>query len=305
MRVKLGDYVESELAQRVDTAKLVGDIVEHWHRLGQGRRTVCFTVNVAHSVHIRDEFRRAGAMAEHIDGSTPLEERKNILTKLARGSVDIVCNCMVLTEGWDRPEASCLILARPTKSLGLYRQMVGRVLRPADGKTDALILDHAGAVFAHGFPDDDVCWTLHEDRRAENQAHSARGQYNAPALTTCPECHAVRFEGRPCSICGWHPVTKPKRIDIADGELSQVDHLRNTRPTEWPRAEQLAFYRQLRGIGQHRGYKPGWAANQFRERFGRFPPWGWNNMEPLAPSPAVASWVRSRMIAYAKSQPRP
>jgi DNA repair protein RadD len=102
-----------------------------------------------------------------------------------------------LTEGWDRPEASCLILARPTKSLGLYRQMIGRVLRTADGKTDALILDHSGAVFVHGFPDDEIAWELREDRRAENKSQSARAGYNAPALTTCPECSAVRFEGRP------------------------------------------------------------------------------------------------------------
>src|SRR4029077_1011699 len=79
IKVARGDYVESELAQRVNTAKLVGDIVWHWHRLSEGRRTVCFTVNVAHSVDIRDEFRRSGVLAEHLDGSTPIEERKRIL----------------------------------------------------------------------------------------------------------------------------------------------------------------------------------------------------------------------------------
>jgi superfamily II DNA or RNA helicase len=221
--VKRGDYVESDLAERVNTAKPVGDIAEHWHRHAEGRRMVCFTVNVAHGVHIRDELRRSGALAEYIDGQTPPEERKRILAGLAAGTIDIVCNCAVLTQGWDRPEASCLVLAKPTKSLGLYRQMVGRVLRTADGKTDALILDHAGAVFQHGFPDDDIVWTLHEDQRADNPAHNARTKKRSiPGLTACPECSAIRVEGQPCTSCGWHPVAKPKPFLVADGELGEV-----------------------------------------------------------------------------------
>jgi DNA repair protein RadD len=183
IRIERGDYAESQLAARMNTASLVGDIVEHWHRLGEGRRTLVFTVNVAHSVHVRNEFCRSDVLAEHIDGSTPLEERKTILARFAAGRVDVVCNCAVLTEGWDRPEASCLILARPTKSLGLYRQMVGRILRPSPGKADALILDHSGAVFAHGFPDDPIIWTLHEDQRAQNPQACRPGAKSRYACT--------------------------------------------------------------------------------------------------------------------------
>jgi superfamily II DNA or RNA helicase len=137
VQVRRGDYVEDQLAARMDTAKLVGDIGEHWLRLGEQRPTVLFAVNVAHSVHIRDEFRRLGVLAEHIDGSTPLEERDAVLAKLAAGKIEIVTNCQVLTEGWNCPAVSCIVLARPTKSLGLFRQMIGRVLRPLPGKTDA------------------------------------------------------------------------------------------------------------------------------------------------------------------------
>jgi superfamily II DNA or RNA helicase len=236
VRLERGDYVKSQLAQRVNTAKLVGDIVEHWHRLGEMRRTVVFAVNVPHSVHIRNEFRRAGVLAEHLDGSTPLEERKRILADFAAGRVDIVSNCAVLTEGWDRPKASCLILARPTRSLGLYRQMVGRILRPSAGKSNAVILDHSGSVFVHGFPDDDIFWTLDQDRRAENRVHIARGEYHAPEPTTCPECSAVRFEGRPCTVCGWYPVAKPKSVIVADGELGEVGRDRTIHPTQWSTA---------------------------------------------------------------------
>ena len=78
---------------------------------------------------------------------------------------------MVLTEGWDMPEVGCCILARPTRKMGLYRQMIGRVLRPAEGKRDAIVLDHSGAVFRHGFVEDRVEWTLDPDHLAKNQAH--------------------------------------------------------------------------------------------------------------------------------------
>jgi hypothetical protein len=122
-----------------------------------------------------------------------------------------------------------------------------------------------------------------------------------PALTTCPECHAVRLQGRPCTSCDWHPIKKPKYFDVADGQLGEVDRFRNAHPTQWSPAEQLAFYRQLLAIELQRQYKPGWAANKFRERFGSFPPWEWNRAEPMAPSGAVTAWVRSRNIAYARA----
>ena len=295
IHVQRGDYVERELAQRMNTAKLVGDIVEHWHKLGERRRTVVFAVSVAHSVHLRDEFRRSDVLAEHIDGSTPVKERDAILASLAASKIEIVTNCQVLTEGWDCHEVSCIVLARPTKSFGLYLQMMGRVLRPASGKTDALVLDHAGAVFQHGFVDDPVVWTLHEDQRVENKAHSARGQYKAPALTTCPECSAVRYEGQPCPVCHWRPVTKPQHVDVADGQLGAVD--RNRGVAKPSGDERLNFYRQLLYIAGERGYKDGWAWHKTKEKFGTAPS---GNYAPLEPDPAVRAWVRSRAIAFAK-----
>ena len=83
---------------------------------------------VQHSVHIRDEFNKSGVPCERLDGSTAKNERDAILARLKSGETKIVTNCMVLTEGWDMPEVGCCVLARPTKKIGLYRQMIGRVL---------------------------------------------------------------------------------------------------------------------------------------------------------------------------------
>src|SRR6516165_8877242 len=134
VRVRHGDYVESELAERMDLPKLVGDIVTNWLKYGERRKTVCFATDVRHSIHIRDEFTAARVRAEHIDGSTPMDERDATLARLASGAIEVVTNCMVLTEGWDMPALGCLILGRPTKQMGLYRQMIGRGLRPAPDK---------------------------------------------------------------------------------------------------------------------------------------------------------------------------
>lgn len=298
VRVERGDYVESQLAARVDKAELVGDIVVHWLRLAERRPTVVFCCGVNHSVHIRDQFRAAGVLAEHIDGTTPLPERDAILAKLATGQVDVVCNAMVLVEGWDSPAVSCAVLARPTRSLGLYRQTVGRVLRPAPGKTDALVLDHAGAVFQHGFVEDPVTWTLAEDRRAENHAHASRGQYKAPGLTTCPECAAVRLEGRPCTVCGWQPRPKAVPLEVAEGDLAAVDRKRKV-GAAYDADGRLRFYRMLLHIADERGYQRGWAGHKHKEKFGEWPPRG--HFAPLEPDDATRAWVRSRQIAYAKA----
>jgi DNA repair protein RadD len=131
---KTGDYVISQLSDRMDTDQLVGDIVEHWLKHSQRRRTVIFAVDIKHSVHIVEELRTSEIKAEHLDGATPQDERDAILGRLATGETEIVSNCMVLTEGFDLPDIGCIVLARPTRSLGLYRQMVGRGLRPAEGR---------------------------------------------------------------------------------------------------------------------------------------------------------------------------
>jgi superfamily II DNA or RNA helicase len=303
VKVERGDYVERQLAERMDDAKLIGDVVTHWHQLADQRRTVVFATGVAHSLHLRDEFRRAGVLAEHIDGGTPLEERDSILARLADGKVEVVCNCSVLTEGWDRPEVSCLVMARPTKSLVLFRQMVGRVLRPSPGKTDALILDHAGAIFEHGWIDDPVEWTLSEDHRAESQRQrDRRTKRQGRSLTTCPECSAVRWQGSPCGSCNWRPQAKPLSVEVFDGDLAAVDRAGSARPAAVTAIDKARFHAMLLGVARQRGYRDGWAAHKYREKFKVWPATRW--VAPMQPDDATLAWVRSRQIAYAKAKAR-
>jgi DNA repair protein RadD len=300
VKVTAGDYNEAQLAERMDIPRLVGDVVEHWLRLAQGRRTVAFAVNVPHAVHLRNEFCRAGVAAGHLDGSTPAAERDAILAQLGAGTLDVVVNCGVLTEGFDLPEIGCIVLARPTKSFVLYRQIVGRGLRPAPGKRDCLVLDHAGCTIEHGLIEEAIEWTLSPDKRAVRPAQLARTQRRAPVLTECPECTAVRWQGRPCTACGWRPRPKPVAVDVADGELGEVDRSRAVRQTPPTSADKLRFFAELLWLARERGYAPGWAAHKHREKFGTWP--ATRLASPLEPRPETRSWVRSRFIAYARSR---
>src|SRR5262249_49318991 len=117
VKTQTGDYVINQLSRRMNTDQLVGDVVADWLKHGERRKTVAFAVDVAHSVHIRNEFLKFDVRCEHIDGSTPKPERDEILARLKSGETEVVANCMVLTEGWDMPEVGCCILARPTKQM--------------------------------------------------------------------------------------------------------------------------------------------------------------------------------------------
>jgi superfamily II DNA or RNA helicase len=304
IEVKRGDYVEQELAERMDRPRLVGDIVSHWHRLANNQRTVVFATGVQHSIHIRDEFQRSGVSCDHLDGSTPKEEREEILQKLRCGAIDVVTNCTVLTEGFDIPDIGCVVLARPTRKIGLYLQMVGRALRPAPGKDHAIVIDHAGAVHRHGFAEDHVEWKLDPDRWANNQTHDARREHGergvSSRLVDCRKCGALRVGGDPCRHCGWRPAPGPKYRDFVDGDLGLVGRpggeVWNHRRGE----ERLEWHRMLVAIGLERGYARGWAAHKFKEKFGSWPEQ--RCVEPMTPSPEVRSWVRSRWIAFAKAR---
>jgi superfamily II DNA or RNA helicase len=295
-----GDYVESQLAGRMDHDNLVGDIVTHWHKHGERRRTVVFAVNVAHSRHICEEFVRSGVKAEHIDGTTPKPERDATLARLASGEIELVTNCMVLTEGWDLPEVGCCILARPTKKMGLYRQMIGRVLRPAPGKIDAIVLDHSGAVFRHGFVEDPVAWTLSPDKLAVSPTHAARLAGGHSRLVECSQCSAMRTAGEPCGHCGFLPQRPPRALIFEDGDLALVLRRSRTAPAIADPAERMRWHAILAHIANERGYKPGWAAYKYKEKYGHWPPS--RAVQPIEPSHEVLSWIRSRNIAWAKAR---
>jgi DNA repair protein RadD len=308
VRTQQGDYAVGELAERMNRAHLIGDIVTQWHRLAERRRTIVFAVDIGHSVHIRDEFVKAGVRCEHLDGGTPREEREEILARLASGETEIVVNCMVLTEGFDCPPVGCVVLARPTKQLGLYRQMAGRGLRPAENKSSLILIDHAGAVHRHGLLEDEITWTLDVDGKATNAAQKHRTEKDFEAFVDCSKCGAVRERGEACPNCGFKPGPRPDLIIATDEDLVGLGQ----RSLKHSEEEKQRWLRELMTLRAKRNVtrplkgkpplKPEWAAGQFKNKFGSWPPRAWNYLGPAPEvSPEVESWVRSRDIAYAKA----
>lgn len=300
-----GDYVINQLSDRMNTDPLVGDIVEHWLKHAQRRRTIGFAVDIAHSAHVVEELKKSDIRAEHLDGGTPQAERDAILERLRTGETEFVCNCQVLTEGFDLPDIGCIVLARPTRSLGLFRQMIGRGLRPAEGKDDVVILDHSGGVHRHGRPDDHIEWTLETDCRAANKVHEARkaaAPKNTDPFCECPACQHIRQRGMACDNCGWEPKPRGRDVEVIDGELVELG---KTASLELE-AERKIFYAELRGFQQTARrkdgspYARGWAANQYRTRLGSFPPWSWNDLPTATPTLSTLRWIKHRQIAWAK-----
>ena len=149
VHTRKGDFAEGELASVINTENRNELIVEAYQEHAQGRLTLCFTVSVQHAVDLAEAFRTEGVDAVALSGKTPLEERRESLRKFHDREIEIICNCQLLTEGFDEPAIDCIILARPTKSSVLYTQMIGRGTRTFPGKTDCMILDMADIAGRH------------------------------------------------------------------------------------------------------------------------------------------------------------
>lgn len=295
VRTTAGEWNAKDLAEAMDRPQLVGDVVATWLARAGSRRTVVFASSIAHSAGLANVFRAHGVAAEHVDANTPTSERAATFDRFRRGETQVLTNCTLASYGFDLPELDCVVLARPTKSLVLYLQMLGRGLRPAPRKERCLVLDHAGVVRRFGFADEPREWSL-EGRVRDWRDEPQRGGRDAqpePRLRDCPKCKAL-FTGRQCPECGWHVKPYGEQIETIDGELVAIDDVRESD------RERLKFYLQLRGEFELRGNKSSAAAHSFREKFGAFPPWEWNDLPAMMPGEELKRWVKSRMIAFAK-----
>lgn len=159
-RVKAGDYVSAELNEQYGGTEVIGKLVENWHAYALGRKTIAYAANVAHALHIAEMFASNGVAAVAVDYHTGKREREDALKMLGDGRLKMIVNCGLFTEGIDIPDVSCVLLSVPTLSVTKYLQMIGRSLRVAEGKTDAVILDHGGNYLLHGLPTDNRVWDL-------------------------------------------------------------------------------------------------------------------------------------------------
>jgi superfamily II DNA or RNA helicase len=241
---------------------VTGNIVAHWFKLTYDMPTIAFCASVKASEILAQAFQDAGVAAVHVDGDTPKKIRKQILTDFRAGNIKVLCNVDLFGEGLDVPGVIVAILARPTGSLGLHRQQIGRVLRFQPGKT-AYILDHAGNLARHGLPDDEIKWSL------EGRAVPTKSEMESRlVIRSCPSCFAVSpASSKICESCGKELPKTPREIKQIEGELKEIEKLRQVRERK-AENRSAKSEAQLVELAKLRGYKNphGWAAVQIRLR---------------------------------------
>jgi DNA repair protein RadD len=249
MHTKMGDFVKSELTLAADKPSITGDAIKHYQKLCHGKRAIVFCVSVEHSKHVTAQFVANGIPAEHVDGETEKELRDGAMKRFQSGETLVLVNVELFGEGVDVPCIEAVLLLRPTMSLGLHLQQIGRGLRAFPGKETAYILDHAGNAMRHGLPDDTREWSL------KGIDKNKKSQEKSPSVRICPSCFAAQRSGElKCRFCGHKFEIKYRKVDQQQGELQEIDIIkaRRTRFAEQGRAESL---QDLIALGKKRGYK--------------------------------------------------
>ena len=314
---KNGDYAVGELGELMSRPKLVGNVVQNWLRIANGKKTILFACDIAHGAALAQEFRQAGIAAELLTANDAEADREAAIYRLEVGRTAILINCFLLSYGVDVPLIECVVMARPTRSIVLYRQAVGRGMRPSPGKDHLVVIDHGRIVESLGLPHEELPWTLDDDKNV-NRSTAKRitdRKHTAESPRTCPECAhlwLVSEDGPACDACGWAPAPAAKAVRVQDAELIEWGAARSDEPD--PDAHQR-FFSEAMGFYARRWpdrwqAKPNsgrwWAWVATKEKFKiqiESPPRNYWRTLPLPITPPVQGWLKSRLIAYAKRQP--
>lgn len=236
-----GDFNLGQLAEAA--SNVTGDVVPTWKQYAQGKKTIIFCVSVDHSKAVVAEFTKNGIAAEHLDGTTPDDDRRDAVARFESGQTTVLSNCALFSEGFDCPNIEVIQILRPTLSVILHLQMLGRALRPSLGKEHALIIDHTDNWLRHGLPDEQREWSLEpislkpgrfiqkcpqcnhgfrvlpHEHKIHRRVLDAKGNLKALYKTTCPNC-LFSFEWEQGEA---QEIGDSKIIHKEQGELIEVD----------------------------------------------------------------------------------
>jgi superfamily II DNA or RNA helicase len=255
------DYSRKVLAKFAEKARRTGCAVTHYKRFADRMPAIGFCVSVDDAEEHAAMFRDAGYMAASIDGTKSDAERRQLISDLGTGGLHVLFSCDLISEGVDVPVVACGLMLRPTQSLALWRQQVGRCLRPAPGKQHAIILDHVGNTARHGLPTDDVEWSLDGANKSSN-----KGEVGV-SLRDCPSCFRPHLSAPVCPLCGYVHPPSPREIEQVAGELELAQRQleqHQKKVEEW----QCRSLEDFQRLAEARGYKDGWARMRwsFREK---------------------------------------
>jgi len=233
----------------------MGDCLTHYRRYLDGQTAIAFCCSIAHAEAVADLFQRNGVAAASIDGTMDSPTRERLLSDLGAGRLKVLTSCALIGEGVDVPSVAGCILLRPTQSVSLHLQMIGRCLRPQPGKT-AVILDHVGNTQRLGHHLEEREWTLDGTPKRDREA--------APSVKVCPCCFsAMPSVKQVCPDCGHEFVVERRELTTVEGELKEVQQV--DRKREQSRAHTLE---DLIQVGKRRNMKNpiGWARHVMAAR---------------------------------------
>jgi superfamily II DNA or RNA helicase len=301
IRTVAGDYDGQDLKNACDRPELVERIVAEWHRLCPGKRTIAFCVDIDHARHVAAAFQAVGVPADVVEGGTPVKQRRQLYQALRDGTLLVLTSCNVISIGFDEPSVEVGLLLRPTQSLALHHQQIGRVMRisPQSGKAYGLILDQAGNVQRLGFPEDIQDYCL------PTQKEPTPGQ---PAPTKpCPSCGYVVYAFvTDCPSCG-HQWIREKILqtddlvevinDLSREQLHQLDD----------EAALIKLFQLQRRRTFQQGQGPNWAKRAFFDLTGRWPQEAWcrGSIFGTQPNPQDQSAYQQYLSRLAQKHGRP
>lgn len=296
-KVVAGEWTEEEAATRA--MPIIGDIVTEYLRHGAGKKFIAFGVNVKHCEEIQKQMMAAGVMCGLYTYQTGDEDRAEMIREFAKRDSYLhgLVSVSALAKGFDNPAVEVVIMARPLRSsLAEHIQILGRGLRrdPMNPEKRCVVLDHAGNCVRFYGPMNDFfengATELDMGKRKEKKKPTAkeRDPYK------CPQCSHVHDPRPMCPACG-HEYPRRSMVEHVPGTLSELTGL----PAGTGEDKQ-SFYSQMIGYAMERGWNPKAADHKYRERFGVWP----KGLEkvPATPTSQTRSWIRSRMIAWAKSK---
>lgn len=249
-------------ARSLGSKRIAQSPVKAWLEHGKGMRTVCFAPNSMSAEQYLRDFATAGVRAAFVHHQSP--DRAEILKRYSAGEIDVLINQQLLSVGWDDPQTSCCLLARPCGYVGIYKQIIGRILRSAPGKTGALLIDLTGAVHVHGPPDADYDYSLDGEpirRKGEPMAGRMCRVCGCPIpalATVCPDCSTETSTMALPDITG-DPLKKFAWIRENHDEAKRRDNY-----MRWSAEAELA------------GHASGRAFYRYRSVYGSEPKWSWS-----------------------------
>lgn len=260
LRRRMGDFDMTQAGELLQAGQAMGDCLSHYRQHLDGRTAIAFCCSVAHAEAVAQLFNRHGIAAASIDGTMDGHTREQLLADLGSGALKVLTSCSLIGEGVDVPSVSGCILLRPTQSLSLHLQMIGRCLRPAPGKTHAVVLDHVGNTLRNGHHLDERDWTL--------DGLSKRSREAAPSVKVCPKCFAaLSSRAQVCPECGHQFAPERRELQHVEGQLQELQ--RQVQQRERRREQATAqTIEDLIQIGKRRGMKnpKGWARHVMAAR---------------------------------------